>query len=223
MRRCVLKLAVFLLLGAIINVAVAWGCAMSLNPFDWKEGPFGTSARRTSFDAWSCHSNKIAGAEVRMYAQWIGLDLSAALLGEPDNTPWLADCRAPWEAQEQLDDSSHTTFDARGWPLPSLWSRLDLDGSGVRCKYGIETGCFLNANAWAPRCLPMKPIWNRFAFNTGFYAAVMWLVFVIPHVLRRKRRMSRNLCLACGYPIGWSDVCTECGSQVNRRSVEATT
>ncbi len=35
MKRCLLKLALFLLLGAIVNVAVAWGCAYLIK-FDWR-------------------------------------------------------------------------------------------------------------------------------------------------------------------------------------------
>ncbi len=33
MRRRLLILAVFLLVGAVVNVAVAWGCALGVNPY----------------------------------------------------------------------------------------------------------------------------------------------------------------------------------------------
>ncbi len=33
MRRRLLTLAIFLLLGAVVNVAVAWGCAVSIDVF----------------------------------------------------------------------------------------------------------------------------------------------------------------------------------------------
>ena len=52
---------------------------------------------------------------------------------------------------------------------------------------------------------------SGFAFNTLFYAAILWLLFAGPFALRRWRRIKRGLCLACAYPVGTSAVCTECG------------
>jgi hypothetical protein len=64
------------------------------------------------------------------------------------------------------------------------------------------------------------PMWPGFAINTVFYAAILWLLFATPFALRRWRRIKRGLCPACAYPVGASDVCTECGARVTRRIVE---
>ena len=60
--------------------------------------------------------------------------------------------------------------------------------------------------------IPLRPIWPGFAINTLFYAAILWGLFAAPLALRRRRRIKRGLCPKCAYPIGASDVCTECGT-----------
>jgi hypothetical protein len=61
------------------------------------------------------------------------------------------------------------------------------------------------------RAIPTKIIWGGLAINTLFYAGILWLLFAAPFALRRRRRIKRGLCPACAYPVGESDVCTECG------------
>ena len=68
-----------------------------------------------------------------------------------------------------------------------------------------------------PRPLPLRPVWPGFAINTLFYAAILWggwLLLAAPFALRRRRRIKRGLCPACAYPVGASDVCTECGASL---------
>src|SRR5262245_5810996 len=65
--------------------------------------------------------------------------------------------------------------------------------------------------------LPWFPRWPGFAINTIFYAAILWLIFAFPFVLRRRQRNKRGLCPACAYPIGTNSRCTECGKPVVAR------
>ena len=74
---------------------------------------------------------------------------------------------------------------------------------------------------WPPRWtrvgvgfMPLRPIWPGFAINTLFYAAILWL----PFVLRRIIRIRRGLCPACAYPMGESAVCSECGKALPKRA-----
>jgi hypothetical protein len=55
------------------------------------------------------------------------------------------------------------------------------------------------------------PLGTVLSINTIFYAAILWLLFFAPGAMRRTIRRNRGLCPACGYPIGTSSVCTECG------------
>ena len=64
--------------------------------------------------------------------------------------------------------------------------------------------------------VPLRPIWPGFAINTVFYAVGLWGLFAAPFALRRWRRIKRGLCPKCAYPVGTSDVCTECGARVRQ-------
>ena len=52
---------------------------------------------------------------------------------------------------------------------------------------------------------------GHFFLNTIFYTAILWLLFAGPAKVRRIIRGRRGQCPACAYPIGTSNVCTECG------------
>ena len=76
--------------------------------------------------------------------------------------------------------------------------------------------------------LPLHPIWPRFAINTMFYAAALAALWLLIrggycYVFRRALRARRGLCPACAYPMGESDVCSECGSKVPKRAVAQST
>ena len=72
------------------------------------------------------------------------------------------------------------------------------------------------------RLLPLQPIWPGFAVNMTFYATFLWLLICGPFVLRRFIRVRRGLCPACAYPMGESDVCSECGKTLPKRAKVAT-
>jgi hypothetical protein len=65
--------------------------------------------------------------------------------------------------------------------------------------------------------LPRHLIPVGFVVDTVFYAAILWLLFAAPGRVRRWRRVRRGLCAKCAYPIGASDVCTECGAHIYRK------
>ena len=66
--------------------------------------------------------------------------------------------------------------------------------------------------------VPLRPIGLLFAINTLFYAAVLWLLICGPFVVRRFIRVRRGLCPKCAYPMGQSDVCSECGKALPARA-----
>ena len=101
-----------------------------------------------------------------------------------------------------------------GWPLPVIehkemwwdWNNLALAG---------------HVPDPTPRLLSAGLVLNPVMVGTGASAILLapWLVWVL---VRRTRRRSRDECARCGYPIGVSPVCTECG-QVVRVAKPATT
>ena len=72
------------------------------------------------------------------------------------------------------------------------------------------------------RSFPKHILWPGFLIDTAFHATMLWLLVPGPFVLRRVIRMKRGRCVKCGYPMGESDVCSECGKTLPRR-VELTT
>ncbi len=64
-----------------------------------------------------------------------------------------------------------------------------------------------------------EPIWPGFAVNTLFYAALLWLFMYVLSALRRFLRVRRAFCPKCAYPMGESEVCTECGGALPKHGV----
>ena len=68
--------------------------------------------------------------------------------------------------------------------------------------------------------IPLAPIWPGFAVNSAIFGAawgVVTLIVLGPGVIVRTRRNARSACFACGYPVGSSTVCTECGQVLKTR------
>ena len=63
------------------------------------------------------------------------------------------------------------------------------------------------------RVLPLRPLWSGFAINTVFYAALLWMLWLSPFVVRRAIHRKRGHCLKCGYDLrgDFSAGCPECG------------
>ena len=70
------------------------------------------------------------------------------------------------------------------------------------------------------RYLPYRPIWLGLIVNTLAYAtvliAIMWMWFAT----RSKLRLRRGWCPSCKYPIGVSEVCTECGVELAEWAIQ---
>jgi hypothetical protein len=228
-KRGPVRMCVFLLLllsgGVIVNIAVAWACA-----------------------AWSPRGH-IVGRTERAYShpggeRWIVSLLSPTfgmtwVSGVPANSIWApadqgyvgSDFIPKWSRTRQRPpraefddpDGSWTYEIATGWPARSGIA-LVRKTTKLRQFQPISGISVLDDGSGEPlsyRMLPVQPIWRGFAINTVFYAGVLWLVFAAPFAVRRRRRIKRGLCPECAYPVGSSDVCTECGAIVVRKRVSA--
>ncbi len=213
---------VFLLIGAVVNVAVAWGCALWVSAGlddepDWARrhyGPEHEPIRRWEVNTFNrAGSTLIVSYRYRNSNDSPDTDAAPALL-----MPEWADLpQEPYFAIHSTNE--YVIFDARGWPLISLWCEREFLGllePTHRVEGGIETGLpqFQNGPLviWFRPALPLRPIWRNFAANTVFYALILWLAIRGPFVLRRMIRRRRGRCPNCGYPVGTSAVCTECST-----------
>lgn len=232
------RIGVFLLLGAIVNVAVAWvasychDCCMFYGIFYrdlardsdgvtddhvalWKR--FAAVQHATRPDTIEDDSESLGYRQVQV-RRWEDLPYStldgvAEWIGWPD-----LDVMLP----QQINETGF--YQRAGWPAKSMFG----DGFWRQDEYGDEDGnlAFRKIHAAhglliiddkAFTTIPLVPLWPGFAVNTLFYAAIAWMLFAALFAWRRRRRARRGLCAACAYPVGIGGVCTECGAAVTPR------
>jgi hypothetical protein len=217
MRRWALRIFVFMLLGAIVNVAVAW--VLTWWPITFAGVPLTN---------WAWHRED--GSTWRAFAltRWPEPEVVTRhpLGAEYWEAPGAVLCAYNSSDTETDGPTARSTimevtWEDRGWPACSLraieWRESSLDqptGEVVKQSYIWFERRFDDARAegW----LPLHPIWPGFAINTLFYAAVLWVLFSAPFALRKWRRIRRGLCPKCGYDLrnrpSDSAVCPECGA-----------
>ena len=185
----------FLLLGAIVNLAEARGCA--LRDIDRMRVRIGPTPPVES-NAPTKHPDREWNAfGFRVHAE-SETDFQATVIRYPGrDEPGVNTDPVSWIIW---------TFEA-GWPLPALGCREVLRGI---------KGNPLSIRPTEKHLLT-ELLWPGFAINTVFYAFILWLLFAGPFVLRRRRRIRRGLCPKCGYDLRGSkdaSACPECGASV---------
>ena len=226
MKRRVGKVALFLLLGAIINVAMAWGCALwSVGAVSGMGTPIGPEYRT------SVAQIDMTGTCVEYHT--FGLELETwhdVFHAGPMKTSWQFNETPVVVSVDPLFNVSESPTRLRaGWPTAALVCYFPIpefggDSSSLRevVDYGIQLKrSFARRLSAYHRRLPLRATWPGFAINTIFYAAILWLLFALPFTARRRRWTKRGLCTACGYPVGTSALCTECGKPVRQRQRSA--
>ena len=198
-KRRLTKLLLFLLLGAIVNVAVAWGCAR-----------------------WPRQAMFIVGDKQAPSSQDIAWWNEHVLESFASNVESAYDCsdigiqtRVLYSAtsQQRRVSALHITS---GWPARSLAGEAwDVIRLGQRSRWLNREATFVDTNG--RYALPLRPTWPGFAINTVFYAAILailWLLALGPFTLRRAIRRKRGHCIKCGYDLGHADhrACPECGA-----------
>ena len=116
---------------------------------------------------------------------------------------------------------SDTAF---GWPLRCLWYQvLGETHKGPKSiildHETLHGGLLLNGELSARgrgfHALPLRPIWLNLAANGVLFALLWGVLLFLPPALRRRRRLSRGLCPACGYSregLAPGVQCPECGA-----------
>lgn len=268
MRKKVAKVAIYLILGLIVNITVAWSCAYYFGAGDelfhpdvaqniWhikKQDYRGTVHSFSGFGSisWSLSMNAPYPEQ-----KWIETD-------ESDIFQWWSRLKIPNKHVDRskfayvlTDISIHEQ--AQGWPFLTVhcdWMTTMVDMRGPRysssdvyarrdsLKGGIDLRVLFEPEpepvpdpdpetfhdprpepdarrGWFPdtffqnsTILPFHPIWTGLLINSLFYGFIIWGVVSAPGAMRREFRKRRNRCPDCGYPIGTSAICTECGYQL---------
>ena len=186
MKRWLVRICVFLLLGAIVNVAVAWGHAYFL--------PVNTSLARSEVLYFSGGPHW----EVDVIHRRGGVMVISRAFDGESRTPGASDAAPSWSisssppAPADCAAQRQVTEHAYGWPMLCLFSRT---------------------NSFREPLLPLMPIPAGMILNSVVFALVVGTVYATVNQmeLRARRRIKRGLCPKCAYPVGTNAVCTECG------------
>ncbi len=241
MTRLAVKLVVFLLFGAMVNVGVAWGCAVWIGPpGSYVPPPLNMDARKRvgRSEGWSAYRYDSTGV-MRIVAYWAYEEPGTIYAGSGffDASPkppaeslvpgWAAVIRPHGEYSL---GRYRWVADARGWPMLSMWGGAKTRNIGWMSGGWVEREAHpIRAiliqpddedDAWMAersKLIPLAPIFSGFAINTLLYGTVLWLLCVAPLApfrVRRYLRRKRGHCIKCGYDLRHAahEVCPECGA-----------
>ncbi len=234
MKRTAFKLVVFLLLGAVTTVAVAWGCATWVD-FDWRQ------KRWQRYDHFAEHDrvNRFFGYTASRYqrfgSQRVAVGHSSGFRGIPGKSTIPFEEIIPRWAHAFLDipeltkrepgwfEEAHThnaIVDGRGWPCLALWGGMKRPNRGLTIYRDGTPVQLVERNHWIIRLdskttspiantdhrfLPTRPILPGFLLNTLSYALVLWLLWSAPFTTRHLIRQRRGRCVRCGYDLGHAE------------------
>ena len=224
MKRATYRIVLFLLLGAIINVAVAWGCAAwSTRPPDQSpEDFFPTLKYWGEFDADRTLLESLGwnGREETPDAEYILFAMASAAPGlvyrELAESSRSKDPN--FEGYVISTDVAYETL--AGWPYLALrgvrWNQAQR-GEPDRWVDHMLIETPLQADILSgrdSRSLPFRPTWPGFAINTILYAFLGWLLVSALFQLRRSIRRKHGACIKCRYDLRHAEhaVCPECGA-----------
>jgi len=214
--------------GAIINVAVAWSCAMFAADVPIVAADHGSPVERSdALQTWAAGQKDV----LVVYARGIGvanqlcLSSPAEIGDQVDVNCLLYSIRQtsefinPWGLELPGAVITPCKLELRaGWPARSLRCEcFMIDQRVLPSRDQLSVIRVVNGQS-QKRSLPLRPIWPAFAINTLAYAAILWLVFIAPFKVRRAIRRRRGCCGSCNYPVGPSDICTECGKPVGHHA-----
>lgn len=226
MTRIVLRILRFLLIGAAINVAVAWGFVFAVN-CTFTTDPMIYFGER---HVWRGSEAAERGWPVAVDPSWGPPQEAGELraLGYTEFNAWTT--RNPVFREDRTveasPDKNGVLGSRAGWPRRSLqtaevfppFSRDTSEGfEFVSWHAGIAWTRMFPGSAWV-FYLPTKPLWGGFVVNSAAYGLWTWMLACGFGTFRRLLRRRRGLCPSCGYPAGTAPRCTECGQSVRPRS-----
>ena len=198
------RIAIFLLLGAIVNVAVAWGCVLA-------RGDVTQGARRLRYQG-------IGHRTFIEMGSGFGCQYVAEFPPFPRDLTIFVNARPPlytgrtWWTNEPQYGSVTTAHIACGWPMLAVSSTLvpePLWVEQVNPPLTVKGGLVVDASAPThaletplPTVLPYHPLWIGLLVNSSLYASAIGMLLLASVAARRVIRLRRNQCPTCGYPRG---------------------
>lgn len=219
MIRLFINIFILLLLGTIVNVAVAWGCAIRWEGGNSGEIRYGSTVDETMDILWVIHGKLWLGTSSFSVQGHPGYpaEITKKMTAEQAAPYWLN-----WKQLEVTDNPNlinPSDVIAHGLPVRSL---LRLDDSRLDESESVfKTGIVKTFPDWmrgpestfSETHLPIKPIWPGFIANSLIYSWLFMLGQLEIISLRKRRRRKRGLCIKCAYDLRGTAhvVCPECG------------
>ena len=215
-----------LVLGGVMTVAIAWGCAL-FPPLQWQAnqavgGPF---FEQYSPDDWPELDTLWLEETVRVTDRSAEKTVSIRLSAPSGANGVFEDVTyAIMERRYGIPWRSMHSFHSRVWGAPQVMADPNFPVHSQPDFPPLARG--IDIPAWIPRwihwrTLPLRPMWPGFLYSTLVYGAFAWLLLCIPGFLRTRRqlrRLRRGLCIYCKYPVDNMAVCPECGKPTGRET-----
>jgi len=224
MKRWLVRIAVCLILGAIITVALAWGIA--------KYATSGTFLGiETPNQLWASVRIPAMPDEPETVAS-LAVSGGVVFYAFGQTIRQFYDGLRYWDGDEWIGFSGEAPIKHRrfvfswivtGWPCPAMegGSLLEWKESGIA---PVETrlgsvrlhDSFAHRGLTMERSIPLRPRWPGLAVNSLLFASVLFCLSLIPvmwTLAAARMRRIRGRCITCGYDLrGQFDAgCPECG------------
>jgi hypothetical protein len=212
-RRILIMLALFMV-GAVINVALTWGCAL-LERYD-----FPVTTERGNAGDLSWHLEYGSSRVVSLFVvEW---DIPWHLYADKELSQttfpgWAGQFVAPPTPNISLQRTEGRYVIGYGWPLRCMWYEANTVTLGSAVSYKLQGGLEVSqplGGLPVGGILPLRLIPLGFVGNSLLYALLVLAVLLIYCGARRAIRIKRRQCPICGYPFGQTRVCTECGRRL---------
>jgi hypothetical protein len=233
MKRHLITILIFLLAGAAVNVAVAWGCVIHSDSRPYADIPAPKVERAglgASDSAWLEALGWVSRFKSDIYrphhvttSEFTAFGLTRRAFFEQPDTHGRGG-----SFTEGRYAFAYRTI--AGWPFRCLDAATQVPEPGFPNPHRYSHGFAVSVTVdygFGPidkekRPIPFSPLWPGFAVNTLSYALILWLLILGPFAVRRSIRRRRGLCPQCAYPMGEAAVCTECGKPLPSRPRPAT-
>jgi hypothetical protein len=208
--RHLFRFGLFLVLGAIVNVAVAWVCALIAPEYQSSRTPM-------NVDSWPQPVLKGWPRKPVVFNAYSQISL----------------CFSWEEFRASEEQSAGSTLTKNEFTLQKLWVGLPFrcatgnvwresheSNSPISVPFTRFQYWYDGMSVWhTTKPFPIRPVWPGFAINTIFYAAVLWVLLAFPGAVRRFVRRRRGRCTRCGYDLrgqvaddNRQILCPECGT-----------
>ncbi|MDZ4753751.1 MAG: hypothetical protein SGJ11_04560 [Phycisphaerae bacterium] len=194
------RLLLFVAIGLLASLTIAWVCALAPHPNAtlWINSDYFDFGNKTTpipsqlTDVQARHvPPRLAGA-MRAYSGTLGFGLQQYSI----------------RSVESNLNHMQTTGVTAGWPLPCLWGHISYDINETPQTYVEWRGGIMESrSAW----IPLYPMWFGLAADSLLYGGSVALVWIGVGTVRRQRRARAGKCLSCGHLLAGVVTCPECG------------